>query len=353
MAPRRRAAAEAVRTFHGHRSSEPAEIIESIHLCDSRHAGAALAIARLDLATARFDTPAWAISPASILDPRTGDTTSMVSHNGTVGHAIRKIQSFDYRWTDDSLADHAFRRSGHALEPRSLSRALCRRHPGLIAGVLYRDHKRGRDDVTVVVARPCEGGAAMSMPLLNLEVRVEYDVVLARQRARQIAGLLGFAQLDQTRIATATSEIARNSVQYAGGGRVEFGVEIEPAPAFVIRVLERGPGIKDLQAILEGEYVSPTGPGTGNRGARRLMDRFAIESVAGAGATVVMAKNLPDRAIALTPQELGRISAELAKNAPQGLLGRAPAAEPGVAQHPSGAARKPGRDRPDAQPRAR
>ena len=66
------------------------------------------------------------------------------------------------------------------------------------------------------------------MPLLTLEVRLEPDIVLARQRARQIAGLLGFAQLDQTRIATATSEIARNAFQYAGGGRVEFLVELGP-----------------------------------------------------------------------------------------------------------------------------
>ena len=160
----------------------------------------------------------------------------------------------------------------------------------------------------------------MNIPLMSLEVRVEIDVVLSRQRARQIAGLLGFPQLDQTRIATATSEIARNSVKYAGGGRVEFSIETSAAPAFVIRFLERGPGIKDLQRILEGDYVSTTGLGLGITGAKRLMDRFAIESVAGAGATVSMAKNLPVRALALTPQELGRISAELAKNAPKGLL---------------------------------
>src|ERR1700735_2906553 len=122
------------------------------------------------------------------------------------------------------------------------------------------------------------------MPLLNLDVRVEYDIVMARQRARQIAALLGFALLDQTRIATATSEIARNSVQYAGGGRVEFGVESGTAPAFVIRVLERGPGIRDLQQILDGEYVSSSGLGLGIVGARRLMDRFQIESLPGAGA---------------------------------------------------------------------
>ena len=159
------------------------------------------------------------------------------------------------------------------------------------------------------------------MPLLNLQLRVEYDIVMARQRARQIAALLGFALLDQTRIATATSEIARNSVQYAGGGRVEFGVESGPAPAFVIRVLERGPGIRDLQQILDGQYVSSSGLGLGIIGARRLMDRFAIESEPEAGlASVLMAKNLPNRTVGLTTHELGRISAELARNAPQGLL---------------------------------
>ena len=160
----------------------------------------------------------------------------------------------------------------------------------------------------------------MRMPLLSLEVRVEYDIVLARQRARQIAALLGFALLDQTRIATATSEIARNSVRYGGGGRVEFSVETGTAPSYVIRVLERGTGIKGLQKILDGEYVSATGMGLGITGARRLMDRFVIESSPGAGAVVLMAKSLPLRAIAITPQELGRISAELARNAPQGLL---------------------------------
>jgi signal transduction histidine kinase len=158
------------------------------------------------------------------------------------------------------------------------------------------------------------------MPLLNLEIRVEFDIVMARQRARQIAALLGFALLDQTRIATATSEIARNAVKYAGGGRVEFSVESGTTPAFVIRIRERGPGIKDLQQILDGQYVSSSGLGLGIAGARRLMDRFAIESLPGAGATVLLAKSLPNRTTALTPQELGRISSELARNAPQGLL---------------------------------
>jgi signal transduction histidine kinase/CheY-like chemotaxis protein len=160
----------------------------------------------------------------------------------------------------------------------------------------------------------------MSLPLLNLELRLELDIVLCRQRARQIAALLGFDQLDQTRIATATSEIARNAVQYAGGGRAEFLVESAPQPAFLIRIRERGPGIRDLQTILDGTYVSQTGLGIGIVGAKRLMDRFTIESAPNAGALVSMSKTLPNRTVALTPQELARISNDLARNAPRTLL---------------------------------
>ena len=76
----------------------------------------------------------------------------------------------------------------------------------------------------------CRARAADEPTPSTLDVRLEPDVVLARQRARQIAGLLGFAPLDQTRIATAVSEIARNAFQYAGGGRVEFQVRPEPSP---------------------------------------------------------------------------------------------------------------------------
>src|SRR5262249_17107945 len=160
----------------------------------------------------------------------------------------------------------------------------------------------------------------MNLPLLNLELRLEVDIVFARQRARQIAGLLGFPPLDQTRIATATSEIARNAVKYAGGARLEFIIESGPGPAMVMRVRERGPGIPDLQAILDGEYESSSGLGVGIIGAKRLMDRFEIESWVGAGSSVVMAKNLPARTAAITAERVARISEELARPAQQGLL---------------------------------
>ena len=158
------------------------------------------------------------------------------------------------------------------------------------------------------------------MPLLNLEVRLEPDIVLARQRARQIAALLGFAQLDQTRIATATSEIARNAFQYAGGGPCRVPAS-SPAPAGLGDPRPRaGAGHRDLQAILDGQYVSPTGLGLGIIGAKRLMDRFAIESAPAAGPRSRWRRACRTGRSRSSPQELARISAELARHAPQGLL---------------------------------
>ena len=106
----------------------------------------------------------------------------------------------------------------------------------------------------------------MNSPLLITQIRSEPDVVLARQRARQIAGLLGFEGHDQTRIATAVSEIARNAFQYAQGGSVGFALVSGP-PAFLeIRIRDEGQGIEQLKTILEGRYHSPTGMGLGIMG---------------------------------------------------------------------------------------
>src|SRR5262245_48136454 len=99
-----------------------------------------------------------------------------------------------------------------------------------------------------------------TLPIMSVEIRHEQDVVSARQRARQIAVLLRFDSQQQTRIATAVSEIARNAYQYATGGRVEFAVEGQAGPqSLLVRVSDRGKGIADLSKILEGSYVSPTG----------------------------------------------------------------------------------------------
>ena len=157
----------------------------------------------------------------------------------------------------------------------------------------------------------------MNATLLSLALKYEHDVVLARQRARQIAGLLGFDTQDQTRLATAVSEIARNAFTYGGGGKIEFRIEGSTTPQVcVVQVTDRGPGIADLAKILEGRYQSPTGMGLGIVGARRLMDHFEIVSAPGQGTRVVLKKILPRRATLVGAAAIARIADELVRQTP-------------------------------------
>src|SRR5215831_18156413 len=150
----------------------------------------------------------------------------------------------------------------------------------------------------------------MTWPIVTLPIDNEGDVVTVRQRARRIAELLGFERQDQTRIATAVSEIARNAFGYAGRGRAEFAIEPAETPqVFRVRISDKGPGITDLQTILEGQYRSQSGMGLGLVGARRLMDRFNIESASGKGTIVELGHHLPRRAIRLTQVKISEIVA--------------------------------------------
>jgi signal transduction histidine kinase/CheY-like chemotaxis protein len=160
----------------------------------------------------------------------------------------------------------------------------------------------------------------VNLPLLSVTIRLEGDVVLARQRARTIARLLGFDNQDQTRLATATSEIARNAYAYAVGGQVDFAIEGGTAPqVLLVRVSDRGPGIPDLPRILRGEYQSLTGMGIGLLGARRLVDRFHVDTSA-EGTTVSLRKLLPPGTAMLRPADLHRLSRDLARERPDDPL---------------------------------
>lgn len=159
---------------------------------------------------------------------------------------------------------------------------------------------------------------AMSVPILTLNIRSERDTVAARQRARQIARLAGFDAQDQTRIATAVSEIARNAFHYGGGGKVEYVIEGGGVlEALTISIVDQGAGIRDLDRILEGRYRSSTGMGMGITGARRLMDEFEIQSGQGHGTTVVMRKNLPRRTHATAREAAARMAEVLAAEKPE------------------------------------
>src|SRR5215471_8851421 len=95
------------------------------------------------------------------------------------------------------------------------------------------------------------------LPILTVAIRHEQDTVSVRQRTRQIASLLGFDSQDQTRIATAVSEIARNAFRYAGGGQAEFSIQGKTSPqTLIVHVSDRGPGIPHVMDVLEGRYNS-------------------------------------------------------------------------------------------------
>ncbi|HSU13239.1 ATP-binding protein [Longimicrobium sp.] len=159
--------------------------------------------------------------------------------------------------------------------------------------------------------------ASPSSALVALELRADADVVTARQRARQVAELLGFDVQDQTRFATAVSEIARNAVRYARYGRMELRVDGPPgAQLLAARVEDRGPGIAALDEVLDGRYVSRTGMGMGIAGTRRLMDTFALDSRPGEGTVVELGKRIPRTAPPVDDAARARVAAELARQAP-------------------------------------
>jgi signal transduction histidine kinase/CheY-like chemotaxis protein len=158
--------------------------------------------------------------------------------------------------------------------------------------------------------------------ILFTQIITERDVVSARQRARQISALLGFDVQDQTRVATAVSEIARNALMYARGGTIEFGVDLASPQSLVIDISDRGPGIRDLSAVLNGEQDLTGGAEAkfGIIGAKRLMDAFDIQSSPESGTHIQLRKDLPKHAEILTARDLGKISAELARQVPENPL---------------------------------
>jgi hypothetical protein len=145
------AAREAVASFRRHSGEGPERIVRAAHEALRKTRGAAMAVALLDRDRREVRFAGVGNISAAVLSPSDGKSASMVSHNGTVGHSVRKVQEFTYPWPPGSLV--VMHSDGLATQWQ-LGRypGLALRGPGLIAGVLYRDFRRERDDVTVLVA---------------------------------------------------------------------------------------------------------------------------------------------------------------------------------------------------------
>jgi serine/threonine-protein kinase RsbT len=126
--------------------------------------------------------------------------------------------------------------------------------------------------------------------LAIIPIESDADVVTARQKAREMAGQLELTSTDQTLLATAISEVARNITTYARRGEVQLDVIRDDDGRQGIQVIARdqGPGIENLELALQDGYTSGGGLGLGLPGARRLVDDFHIESAPGQGTTVTL-----------------------------------------------------------------
>lgn len=125
----------------------------------------------------------------------------------------------------------------------------------------------------------------------QVAIHCDLDIVIARSAARDVARQYGFGMIDQARIATAVSELARNIFLYAGSGTVTVHrVEQFGRTGIEIVCEDQGPGIANLEQALQDGYSSSRGMGMGLPGTRRLMDEFTIRSQEGVGTTVTCRK---------------------------------------------------------------
>jgi serine/threonine-protein kinase RsbT len=131
---------------------------------------------------------------------------------------------------------------------------------------------------------------------IRIPIASDLDLVAARQAGRQLAREVGFSSTDQTLIATAISEVARNIMQHATAGEVVLSRVREPGRQGVVVVAkDTGPGIPDLELALREGYTTGGGLGLGLPGARRLMEDFELRSEVGKGTIVVMKKWVANR----------------------------------------------------------
>ncbi len=131
------------------------------------------------------------------------------------------------------------------------------------------------------------------MKVGEISITRDEDVILARQRVRLQAQEMGFSLLDQTRLVTAVSELARNIVVHAKEGKVSvFKTGAGDKPGLKVVFEDKGPGIPDIGKAMEEGFSTIGSMGIGLKGARRLVDEFDIKSLPGKGTIVTITKRL-------------------------------------------------------------
>ncbi|MEJ8765969.1 anti-sigma regulatory factor [Oceanobacillus sp. HCA-5259] len=128
-------------------------------------------------------------------------------------------------------------------------------------------------------------------PQSCVNIHKEWDIVGARQLGREMAKEIGFSTVDQARIATAISELARNIYLYADQGKISYEIIYNNSRAGLCLIAEdEGPGISDISQVMEDGFTTSGGLGAGLPGVKRLMDEFEVYSEIGKGTTIKTVK---------------------------------------------------------------
>jgi serine/threonine-protein kinase RsbT len=136
-----------------------------------------------------------------------------------------------------------------------------------------------------------EVGTPNSAEIQRIPISSDLDIVAARVEGRNLARKMGFGVIDQARIATAISELARNVVLYAQSGEIAlFSLEVDGKVGLQIVCEDQGPGIEDLELVVRNGYSTGQGLGMGLPGTKRLMDDFEIRSEVGVGTVIRVCK---------------------------------------------------------------
>ena len=126
---------------------------------------------------------------------------------------------------------------------------------------------------------------------ITVSIKRDTDILLACQKGRKLAAQLGLSGNDQVSVVIAITEIARNILRYAGQGKIELkSIEQDQKQGVEIVAQDHGPGIADINLVLQDGYSTGGGLGLGLSGAKRLMDDFEISSRVGEGTTIIMRK---------------------------------------------------------------
>jgi len=225
-------------------------------------------------------------------------------HVNVYNELVKELSNYLQMSIARGVIDSALKKTGvsrESLERNGIS-ARCIQNLKFGTEVFIKDKRKKNDCISVLNrfysnfsgtpsaegAMPAKGVLPQDSAII-LNIDVEDDIVKVRSVARKLAINIGFSNTDQVKIATAVSELARNIFFYAGKGRIEFhSTRLRKGLKIVAK--DKGPGIKNIDEILSGNYDSKTGMGLGIRGCKNLMDDFQIKSKPGIGSIITLFK---------------------------------------------------------------